>query len=217
MPLWFAIGYWPVAFCGYLVVYHSLFLGLAVLNNRFPKLRTPTPVLGFIALVPTVYMCKHVVVYMSNGTFPYDVVSQFIFYFFSVQGLETVFYRFILPGVREDIEAHSTERHLIIGGDKIDLARLLHIEAREHHVHLTFEDTQSRTRARLGDIVAQTKPEDGVQPHRSWWVARDAAVGTERKDGRMILRLRDGTEVPVARTRIDEVQSWFDSHVAAAE
>jgi len=212
VPLWFAIILWPVAFSFYLLVYHAQLLTLAALTRRFNWLSMPTPLVGFVALLPTVYVCRSAVIYMSDGEFPYDVSDQLIFYFLSVQGLETVFYRFIMPGVRAEIEAEKPSRHLVIGGEQVDLSQLLHIEAREHHVHLTFENAKSLARARLGDIVAQTSTEDGMQPHRSWWVARDPAIRTERRNGRLILRLRDDTEVPVARTRVEDVLEWLENH-----
>lgn len=213
VPLWFSLTLWPIAFFLYLAIYQVQFLIIAAATQRLPKFRVPTPLIGLIALTPTVYFCEAAVLYISDNGFPYDVASQMIFYFLSVQGLETVFFRYIMPGVREEIEAATRTRHLVIGGQKIDLSKLLHIEAREHHVHLTFEDAKSEARARLSDIVAQTRSADGVQPHRSWWIARDPAIKVERKGGRMILRLRDDTEVPVARTRVDDVLGWLEEHV----
>ena len=189
----------------------------AAMTHYIPKLRIPLPVVGFLSLIPTVMLCEACVNIMSNGTFPYDFVGQLVFYFISVQGLETVFYRFIMPEARKQIGNQATGRHLIIGGEKVDVSGLLHIEAREHHVHLTFENTKSVARARLGDLVAQTQAEDGMQPHRSWWVARDPDIRAERKNGRLVLRLRDDTEVPVARTRADDVIAWLQTHVHPAE
>lgn len=217
VPFWFSIGFWPISFAFYLIVKLLCLAVCASLTQSFPKLRFPMPVIGFLALIPTVKLCETSVGIMSNGTFPYDYAGQLFFYFVAVQGLETVFYRFIMPEVRKDIDAKATDRHLVVGGEKIDLTKLLHIEAREHHVQLTFEDAKSRARARLGDIVAQTQLEDGMQPHRSWWVAKDTAIRAERKDGRLILRLRDDTEVPVARTRVDDVLDWLQTHVHPAE
>ncbi|MGJ8603979.1 MAG: LytTR family DNA-binding domain-containing protein [Marivita sp.] len=213
VPLWFNVIFWPIAFSVYLLFYHLEFFVLAALSHRWPSLRMPAPVLGFIALLPTVFLCEISVTYMSGGTFPYEVASQMVFYFFSVQGLETVFFRYIMPGVREEIENEQQSRHFVVGGERIDLSGLLHIEAREHHVHMTFENATSVARARLSDIVAQAQIEDGIQPHRSWWVAKDTSIKAERKDGRMILRLRDDTEVPIARTRIDNVLDWLENNV----
>ena len=41
---------------------------------------------------------------------------------------------------------------------------------------------------------------EGLQVHRSWWVARDAITDAKRGDGRATLTLKDGAEVPVSRT-----------------
>ena len=213
VPLWFSIVVWPVAFSIYLFVYHLCLLASAALCSQIKWLRIPTPLLGLIALYPTVSLCETSAELMSGGSYPEDMLSHMIFYFLSVQALETVFYRFIMPGVREEIEAATTARHLVVGGEKIDLRDLHHIEAREHHVHLTLSDTRKLFRARLSDLVAQTQPEDGIQPHRSWWVARDQVVTPERSNGRMTLRLRDDTVVPVARTRMDDVQNWIARHI----
>lgn len=213
VPLWFSMIVWPVAFAHYLGLYYIGFLLAAAVSRIFPKFRLPTPLIGLIALFPVVSLGEFVAGILSNGTYPQGTLSHMSFYFLSVQGMETVFYRFIMPGVRHEIEQSNAERHLIVGGEKINLRDLHHIKAHEHHVHLTLSDTRKLIRARLGDLVAQTNPEDGFQPHRSWWVARDQVKTHEHSNGRMTLRLHDDTIVPVARTRVDAVQDWLSSHI----
>lgn len=217
VPMWVSILLWPNAFIVYLILYHIGLLAFAAASRKLQWLRLPTALLGLICLIPTVFTCEALVNLASDSTFPYSVDEQMIFYFLSVQSLETVFYRFIMPGVRQEMQSQPPSRQLIVGGEQIELDKLLHIEAREHHVHLTFEEKTARARARLSDIVAQTDMSDGVQPHRSWWVARDPAIRVERKNGRVFLRLRDNTEVPVARTRVDDVLDWLQSHGYPAE
>lgn len=212
VPLWFGIVLWPTALAIYLAFYFLLFLGYSVISGRYGKLRVPLPLLGGVALIPTVCLCVEAVAWASSGAYDREILPQLVFFFLSVQALETVFFKFILPSVMADLTPEEPERQLIVGGERFDLGGLLHIEAREHHVHLTFENGRQLARARLSDIVAQTRVEDGCQPHRSWWVARDSIVSPERKDGRLILRLRDNTEVPVARTRINDVQEWLRTH-----
>ncbi len=190
---------------------------IAAVSRLIPNLRVPIPILGFLALIPTVTLCETGLSIASNGTMEPDFAGKFLSFFFMIQGLETVYYRFIMPSIRKEIEGEEISRHLVVGGEKVDLSKLLHIEAREHHVYMTFEDAKSQARARLSDIVAQTQDQDGMQPHRSWWIARDPAIRVERKSGRLVLRLRDDTEVPVARTRVDEVLSWLQTHVHPAE
>nr|WP_245216288.1 LytTR family DNA-binding domain-containing protein [Sagittula salina] len=101
-------------------------------------------------------------------------------------------------------------RHILIGAEPVPLPQLRHIQAQEHHVHVTLDGQRLTHRARLSDIVAQTAPEDGIQPHRSWWVARHVARELERDGQKHVLRLDDGTRVPVARSRLPEVRDWLD-------
>jgi len=212
VPLWFSVFVWPVAFALYLGLYYVGFLLAAAVSRVFAGFRVPTPLIGLVALFPVASLCECVAGVLSSGTYPQGTLSL-MFYFLSVQGMETVFYRFIMPGVRHEIEQAKAERHLVVGGEKINLRDLHHIKAHEHHVHLTLSDTRKLIRARLGDLVAQTKPEDGLQPHRSWWVARHQVKTHEHSNGRMTLRLHDDTIVPVARTRVDAVQDWLSSHI----
>jgi DNA-binding LytR/AlgR family response regulator len=55
-------------------------------------------------------------------------------------------------------------------------------------------------RMRMSDALAMLEGEDGVKPHRSWWVARAAVSSLCRQGSRTIMRIPDGTEVPVSRS-----------------
>ena len=48
---------------------------------------------------------------------------------------------------------------------------------------------------------------DGVQVHRSWWVATWAVVAPERDGRNWRLRLTNGLLVPVARNRVIEARA----------
>ena len=55
---------------------------------------------------------------------------------------------------------------------------------------------------RLRDAVAELGDIDGLQVHRSWWVARHA-VSDVRRDGRNVRLLLDtGLEAPVSRANV---------------
>ncbi len=105
------------------------------------------------------------------------------------------------------------ERVVVIGGRPVPLRDLTVVEAREHHVHVHLDGTSLVQRARLSDVVAQTRAEDGVQPHRSWWVARHAVCALDRDGPRPILRLADGSTVPVARGRLPDVERWLEAYL----
>ncbi len=100
-----------------------------------------------------------------------------------------------------------------VGGRRFELSRLLYIKSAEHYLEVVLHDTSDLVRARLRDAIAGLHPSQGVQPHRSFWVNRDAIVGLNRADGAQFLVLRNGQEVPVSRHRRQEVLDWIERHV----
>ena len=52
---------------------------------------------------------------------------------------------------------------------------------------------------------------EGAQTHRSWWVAKDAVEAAKRGDGRAVLTLKGGAEVPVSRAYARGLREagWF--------
>ncbi|MDZ4371940.1 MAG: LytTR family DNA-binding domain-containing protein [Phenylobacterium sp.] len=83
---------------------------------------------------------------------------------------------------------------------KLRGAEVWAVEAEDHYLRLHTSKGQDLILMRLADAVAELEGIEGVQVHRSWWVARDAKVAARRGDGRATLTLRDGAQVPVSRT-----------------
>ena len=83
---------------------------------------------------------------------------------------------------------------------KLRGAEVWAIEAEDHYLRLHTSKGQDLILLRLADAVAELQGIEGLQVHRSWWVARDAITGAKRGDGRATLTLKDGAEVPVSRT-----------------
>ncbi len=83
---------------------------------------------------------------------------------------------------------------------------LLALEMEDHYVRAHTAAGSDLVLMRMRDAVAELDGLDGAQVHRSWWVARDAVVGT-RRDGRNVrLRLAGGLEAPVARGNVAELK-----------
>jgi hypothetical protein len=83
---------------------------------------------------------------------------------------------------------------------KLRGAEVWAVEAEDHYLRLHTSKGQDLILLRLADAIAELEGLEGMQVHRSWWVARDAIVGARRGDGRAVLTLKDGAEVPVSRT-----------------
>ncbi|MFT4091463.1 MAG: LytTR family DNA-binding domain-containing protein [Asticcacaulis sp.] len=54
----------------------------------------------------------------------------------------------------------------------------------------------------FSDMLRRVTPLEGMQVHRSWWVARTAVEGAQRKGSSLSLTIRGGVTVPVARRRL---------------
>jgi DNA-binding LytR/AlgR family response regulator len=103
----------------------------------------------------------------------------------------------------------------------IPLLRRLKPENRGPIVHLTVEDhytvvTTTRGRQlvllRFSDALREIGASDGVQTHRSHWVATDHVERWARSNGRFVVRLKTGTEVPVSRGYSESVRLRFGAN-----
>jgi len=94
---------------------------------------------------------------------------------------------------------------------KLRGAEVWAVEAEDHYLRLHTSKGQDLILLRLADAIAELDGIEGAQVHRSWWVARDAIADARRGDGRAVLTLKDGSEVPVSRTyaRIIRDAGWI--------
>jgi hypothetical protein len=90
------------------------------------------------------------------------------------------------------------------------------LQAEDHYVRVYTRDGQALIRMRMRDAVAMLAEEDGVRPHRSWWVARAAIVSLRREGNRTLIQLADGTSVPVSRSVRHSLGPPFEASGAGA-
>jgi len=75
-----------------------------------------------------------------------------------------------------------------------------YLRMEDHYLHVQTDMGSGLALHRMSDAVSDLAATDGMQVHKSWWVAR-AAIHEARRDGRKrVLVLKDGTEVPVGRS-----------------
>ncbi|PWC34120.1 transcriptional regulator [Azospirillum sp. TSO35-2] len=93
---------------------------------------------------------------------------------------------------------------------------LLALEMEDHYVRVHTTGGSDLILMRLRDAVAELAGIDGLQVHRSYWVAAAAVAAVERKpDGKLALRLTNGLRVPVSRTHAPAVRAagWTEKAV----
>ena len=84
---------------------------------------------------------------------------------------------------------------------------LIALEAQDHYLKVHTGSGSTMVLSRLSDAIAQLRGVDGLQVHRSWWVADAAVVAVRRDGGALTLKLRNGIEAPVSRTYLQAVRA----------
>lgn len=77
--------------------------------------------------------------------------------------------------------------------------RLIRLSSNDHYVEVCTDQGCQSILMRFSDALAELDGVDGLQVHRSHWVARHAILRTAREGGRVFLELADGSRVPVSR------------------
>ena len=77
---------------------------------------------------------------------------------------------------------------------------LLAVEAVDHYLRIHTRVGETLIHMRMSDAIEKLQGADGLQVHRSWWVARPAVVGQRRSGAKLSLVLGNGIVVPVSRT-----------------
>ena len=85
-------------------------------------------------------------------------------------------------------------------------ADLYAVESEDHYLRVRTSAGQAMILMRLADAVAMLGGIEGLQTHRSWWVARDGLADVKKDGQRIILVLKDGAEAPVSRANAPRVR-----------
>jgi len=82
---------------------------------------------------------------------------------------------------------------------------VLRVQAADHYLQLWTTGGEVLVRGRMQDALAILTDDQGIQTHRSWWVAWSEIKCIERRARDHVLRLHNGEQVPVARARVADV------------
>jgi hypothetical protein len=90
---------------------------------------------------------------------------------------------------------------------RLKSAEIYAVEADDHYLRVHTSAGQELILLRLADAVRELSTIEGLQTHRSWWVARQGVAETVRDNGRLTLKLKSGVEAPVSRTYAPTVRA----------
>jgi len=89
---------------------------------------------------------------------------------------------------------------------KYRAAALYAVSSEDHYLRVHTDRGEALILMRLADAVRELGRADGLQTHRSWWVATDGVADMKREGGRIFLILKSGVEAPVSRSYAKSVR-----------
>ncbi|WP_428407515.1 LytTR family DNA-binding domain-containing protein [Hyphococcus sp.] len=79
-------------------------------------------------------------------------------------------------------------------------AALYAVSSEDHYLRIHTDRGEELILMRLSDAMRELEGADGLQTHRSWWVARDGVDNIARDNGKQKIVLKSGAEAPVSRS-----------------
>lgn len=86
---------------------------------------------------------------------------------------------------------------------------ILHLTVEDHYTAVTTARGQELVLLRFSDAMKELGDTDGLQVHRSHWVAKTHVERLAREDGRLVIMLKGGKAIPVSRTFAAQVRAAF--------
>jgi hypothetical protein len=84
---------------------------------------------------------------------------------------------------------------------------LVCLSVQDHYVEIVTTRGRDLVLMRLSDAIAEAEGVEGLQVHRSHWVALAQVQAARRQGDGAVLTLSDGREVPVARARLGALRA----------
>jgi LytTr DNA-binding domain len=80
------------------------------------------------------------------------------------------------------------------------------VSAEDHYLRVHTSAGETMILMRLADAIRELTALEGLQVHRSWWVARQGLADVSKGDGRVTLKLKSGVDAPVSRANLKVVR-----------
>ena len=83
---------------------------------------------------------------------------------------------------------------------------LISLSAVDHYVEVTTNAGSELVLMRLSDAIAEAEPVEGMQIHRSHWVALNQIKNVERAKGKTTVVMTTGSALPVSRSNVAQLK-----------
>ena len=87
---------------------------------------------------------------------------------------------------------------------------LISLNSQDHYVKVTTSMGSELILMRLSDAIMELEGFDGLQPHRSWWIAKKHVKQIKTVNNKKSIELSNGELVPISRAKIKDVSSYLN-------
>lgn len=115
------------------------------------------------------------------------------------------------PVPAPSVPARTQLHDRLSGGAAADIISL---SMRDHYVEITSDRGSELVLMRLADAMKELSGLPGQRIHRSHWVAEAHMRGLEKRGKKHVLRLSNGTELPVSASYLEAVSAAIDARSA---
>ena len=86
---------------------------------------------------------------------------------------------------------------------------LLRLSVKDHYTEVVTSRGRELVLLRFSDALREIGGTPGLQVHRSHWVADAHVASLKRDNGKILILMRDGTQIPVSRSFVEQVRRRF--------
>lgn len=163
-------------------------------------------IIGLTYLMEVLYFASGEMLPGRSGPITGYVLAANIVIGFS---LESIGLYWLLPQYLSKKSEFAADKKIVqVSGEEIPISIIRLVKSDARYLIITTEYGETRYLCRLKDFLAQVSEQDGISPHRSYWIAKDNVIGI---NGARI-RTKTGHNVPVARGKISEARVWLRQH-----
>ncbi len=156
-----------------------------------------TPLIGLaVSLVKALFLASpfstEVVLWQMLQALPVAIIVGLVAYYFFQSA----------PGeaLASPVAAGTSSSRLIMRLPPEKRGVLQHLSMQDHYVEVVTDKGRELVLLRLADAIAEAGEDQGIQVHRSHWVAFDAVRSVEREAGKAFIVTKAGVRLPVSRT-----------------
>jgi DNA-binding LytR/AlgR family response regulator len=204
-PAWQRVAFQVACFVTGMVVYGAG--ARLIMRGRTPGLRTFAAIVVMVAVVTWPF--SQFVAWLGRAIWPFLAFQSGLEWY--LQGLVTaepivLAMTFLIASryARRPGPAPASAHGGLLGAAP---GEVLCLQMEDHYVRVHTAAGSRLVFATLSQAIAAVGGREGLQVHRSWWVASQAVAGAEAHGRNLRLRLVNGVTAPVARSAVAAVRA----------